>query len=115
MLTANGVSAFQALNSACGTCFVTVQLCDASAASEPGVQSATAGLKVQLPSVALPVLVIVSVQVRSSPAGSKCGSARDRSTQAESQMLWHIQMHMYKHERTLLLQAVAAAAAATHN
>ena len=63
-VTASGLLAFHAAYSASATCSVTVQLCDAPATSRLGVHPDTAGLKAQLFSVALPVLVMVRVQVR---------------------------------------------------
>jgi hypothetical protein len=63
-VTASGLLAFHAAYSASATCSVTVQLCDAPATSRSGVHPDTAGLKAQLFSVALPVLVMVRVQVR---------------------------------------------------
>jgi hypothetical protein len=74
-----GVPASQVLNSVTFTNFVRLQLCDASAASGPGAQSATGGLKAQLFSVALPVLVMVRVQVRLPPADTSIhGSKQDK-------------------------------------
>jgi hypothetical protein len=58
---------------------VTVQLCDAPATSGSGVHPETAGLKAQLFSVALPVLVMVRVQVRLPPADTSIhGSKQDK-------------------------------------